>query len=45
MHTQMAGEDVTDNDPWFSVYLEDIIQGDGDKPEGREGRHHGTAIY
>lgn len=45
MHTQMAGQDVIDNDPRFSVYLNDIIHGDGDKSEGRKGGHHGTAIY
>lgn len=37
MHTQMIGQDVIDNDPLFSVYLKDIIQGDGDKSEGRKG--------
>lgn len=44
MHTHMAGQDVTDNDPSFSVHLQDIIQGDKNKPEGREGGHHGTVI-
>lgn len=42
--THMAGQDVTDNDPSFSVHLEDIIQGDRNKPEGREGGQHGTVI-
>lgn len=44
MYTHVVGQVVTDNDPRFSVYLEDIIQGDRNKPEGKKWDHHGTAI-
>lgn len=31
MHAHTHDWDMTDNDPWFPVYLEDIIQGDKNK--------------
>lgn len=46
MNTHMAGTVYDWSWPMFSVHLEDIMQGDRNKPqpEGKERGHHGTAV-